>query len=190
MSEKIARIESRKTVYRSEYFRLIEEIALMGRKRFKYQFRPHGRVVHIVALTPGGDVVLERQYRHPVRKWLLEIPAGSVDQGESVLAAAKRELMEETGYSAKSWKILGGWYPSPASTNTRAFVALALGARKIRKASREPTEFIRVVLKSFSGALASAGRAKDGTALFHLGLFLAALHLGRRYNVCPPNKNI
>jgi len=154
----------------------------MGRRKFIYHFRPHGRVVHVVALTGRGEVVLERQYRHPVRKWLLEIPAGSVDRGETVLEAARRELMEETGYAAKKWRVLGGWYPSPASTNTRAFVVLATGARKVRKARPEATEFLRVVLKPFPLALRMAGRAKDGTAFFHFGLLLAALHLGRRYN--------
>ena len=182
MKEKPAKLESSRTVYRSKYFRLVEEVARMGRRRFTYQFRPHGRVVHIVAVTARGDVVLERQYRHPVRKWLLEIPAGSVDAGETVMEAARRELMEETGYSAARWKVLGGWYPSPASTNTRAFVVLATGARKTRRASPEPTEFLRVVLKPFSSALRMAGRAKEGTAFFHLGLLLAARHLGRRYN--------
>ena len=158
---------------------------MMGRKRFIYQFRPHGRVVHIVALTSRGEVILERQYRHPVRKWLLEIPAGTVDSGETVLAAAKRELMEETGYSAKSWKVLGGWYPSPASTDTKAFVVLARGAHRVRRARPEPTEFLRVVLKPFSEALREAGRAKDGTAFFHLGLVLAALWMGRRLSRFP-----
>ena len=154
----------------------------MGRKKFVYHFRPHGKVVHIVALTRRGEVVLERQYRHPVRKWLLEIPAGSVDRGETVLGAAKRELMEETGFSADKWSVLGGWYPSPASTNTRAFVVLATGARKVGRASPEPTEFLRVLLMPFARALKMAGRAKGGTAFFHLGLLLASLRLGRRYN--------
>jgi len=162
----------------------------MGRKKFTYHFRPHGRVVHVVALTPRGEVVLERQYRHPVRRWLLEIPAGSVDRGETVLEAARRELMEETGYSAKKWKVLGGWYPSPASTNTRAFVVLATGARKIRQARPEATEFIRVILKPFAEAFQEVGRAREGTAFFHLGLALTAIHLGRRYNQTPGNKNI
>lgn len=150
---------------------------MRGRK-FTYQFRPHGRVVHIVALTHRGEVVLERQYRHPARKWLLEIPAGSVDPGETVVEAAKRELMEETGYSAKKWRTLGGWYASPASTNTRAYVVLATGAWKARKARPEPTEFLRVVLRPFMAALESAGRVKEGTVFFHLGLLLAAMHMG------------
>jgi ADP-ribose pyrophosphatase len=190
MKEPLARILSSRTVYRSRYFRLTEDVAMMGRRRFTYQFRPHGKVVHIVALTARGEVVLERQYRHPVRKWLLEIPAGSVDPGEAVLEAARRELMEETGYSAKRWEVLGGWYPSPASTDTRAYLVLATGARKVRKARPEPSEFLRVVLKPFAEALRMAGREKEGTVFFHLGLLLAALHLGRRYNQGPGKPDV
>src|SRR5712671_4209764 len=60
-----------------------------------------------------GRVLLVRQYRLPARQYLWELPAGRVDQGETVLQAAKRELGEETGYRAKKWTKLAMFWPSP-----------------------------------------------------------------------------
>src|ERR1700755_124584 len=58
-------------------------------------------------------ILLVRQYRLPALKYLWELPAGKVDQGETPLQAAKRELAEETGYRAKKWQKLAIFYPSP-----------------------------------------------------------------------------
>ena len=67
--------------------------------------------------NPGDpDVILERQYRHAVGGFLFELPAGRIEPGETALAAAKREMIEETGYRAKRWKPLTKYYASPASS--------------------------------------------------------------------------
>src|SRR5262249_35614546 len=58
-------------------------------------------------------ILLVRQYRLPAKDYMWEIPAGKIDDGETALAAAKRELIEETGYRARSWKKLVKFYPSP-----------------------------------------------------------------------------
>jgi ADP-ribose pyrophosphatase len=101
-------------------------------------------VVAIVALTPRNEMVLVRQYRHPVGRTLLEIPAGMVEPREALLAAAKREFLEETGFTAPSWRSLGAWFPSPAHTSVEKHVFLARGARRVRDQSLDPTEFLRV----------------------------------------------
>jgi ADP-ribose pyrophosphatase len=67
----------------------------------------HPGAVAIVPLLDDGRLVLERQYRYPVGKVLLEIPAGKIDPGESALACAQRELLEETGYQAREWARAG-----------------------------------------------------------------------------------
>jgi ADP-ribose pyrophosphatase len=67
----------------------------------------HPGAVAIVALLDDGRLVLERQFRYPVGKVLLEIPAGKIDPGESTLACAQRELLEETGYLAREWACAG-----------------------------------------------------------------------------------
>jgi ADP-ribose pyrophosphatase len=77
--------------------------------------RHTGSVVVLATLDDRKDprLLLERQYRHAADSYLWELPAGRIDKGEQALAAAKRELLEETGYRAKSWKKILKFYASP-----------------------------------------------------------------------------
>jgi len=86
--------------------------------------QPHDAVA-VAARFPNGDMLLVRQYRHAVGDWLLEIPAGRLDPGESPLEAARRELEEETGYRARSWKDLGRFVLAPALCTERITLFLA-----------------------------------------------------------------
>lgn len=67
------------------------------------QYVTHPGAVAIVAILPDGRFLLERQYRHPLRRVILELPAGKLDPGETPLQTGQRELLEETGYTAKKW---------------------------------------------------------------------------------------
>ena len=82
--------------------------------------------VNVIALTRDDHVVLLRQFRFGTEQICLEIPGGMVDPGEAPLAAAKRELAEETGYTATEWRLLGNSAPNPAfQTNTlHSYLAL------------------------------------------------------------------
>jgi ADP-ribose diphosphatase len=95
----------------------------------------------IVIPVLGRDKLLMIwNYRHAIQGWELELPAGHIENGESPEACAKRELEEETGYSAGSWKRLGWFHPSPGLSPQRAYAFLA---RRLKKgaAHREPYEF-------------------------------------------------
>lgn len=85
----------------------------------------------IYAETRARDVVVERQYKHGPRCIGLSLPAGTVDPGETPLAAAKRELLEETGYEAAEWRSLGAYTLNGNYGGGRAHLFLARDARKV-----------------------------------------------------------
>jgi 8-oxo-dGTP pyrophosphatase MutT (NUDIX family) len=90
------------------------------------EFVAHPGAVAIIALNDNNEVLLINQYRHPVREYLWEIPAGLLDvPGESKLEAAKRELLEETGYIAESWANLIEFHTTPGGNNETIAIFLA-----------------------------------------------------------------
>jgi len=98
----------------------------------------HPGAVGIVAMDEAGQVLLIRQYRHPVGRQLWEIPAGLRDvDGEPPLATARRELLEEAGYLAADWQVLADFFTSPGITSERLRVYLARGLVRVPDAERE-----------------------------------------------------
>ena len=119
---------SSKEIFRSEIFRLTEDDAIdpsgFEIKRVIVQHR--GSAV-MMAVDEKKRILLVRQYRLPARSYLWELPAGRLDEGETPLVAAKRELIEETGYKARHWKKLVSFFPSPGYVAEKMFVFLATG---------------------------------------------------------------
>ena len=88
----------------------------------------HVGAVGVVPLTDDGKVIIERQFRYPLNRIVTEIPAGKLDSfTEDRLSAAKRELEEETGYSAREWISMGDYYPAAAYCDERITLYLARG---------------------------------------------------------------
>jgi ADP-ribose pyrophosphatase len=104
--------------------------------------RHRGSVV-VVPHLPDGRLVVVRQYRYAARQWLWELVAGGLEPGETPRAAARRELLEETGYRARSVKLLCDFYSSPGFLSERMFLVEARGLTR-SKACPEPDERIRV----------------------------------------------
>ncbi len=97
----------------------------------------HPGAVAVVALDEGGQVLLIRQYRHPVSRLLWEIPAGLRDvTGEPLHETAARELLEETGYAAADWQVLTDFYSSPGISTERIRVFLARELRQVPAGER------------------------------------------------------
>ena len=97
-------------------------------------------------------VLLERQYRYTVQDYLWELPAGRIDEGESELAAAKRELLEETGYRARSWRRILKYYASPGFVAEPMALYLARGLRS-GEAQPEEDEVIQIRLVALPAAV-------------------------------------
>ena len=84
--------------------------------------------VNIIALTEANEIVFVKQFRHGINRETLEIPGGMVDNNESPIEAAKRELFEETGYVSRNIKNLGNVSPNPALFSNRVFSFLGLNS--------------------------------------------------------------
>jgi ADP-ribose pyrophosphatase len=114
---KAARVLTRRLVYKGPVFWVTSErvVEPSGIRVLREVVRHTGSVVVLATLDDRKDppLLLEWQYRHAADSYLWELPAGRIDQGEQALAAAKRELLEETGYKAKSWKKILKFYASP-----------------------------------------------------------------------------
>jgi 8-oxo-dGDP phosphatase len=111
----------------------------------------HPGAVAILGLDDANRVLMIKQYRHPVGRMLWEIPAGLRDHpGEDPLITARRELLEETGYRARDWRVLADFYSSPGFSTERLRVFLARGLEEV------PEEERTFVMKDEEAALTRA----------------------------------
>ena len=118
---------------------------------------------NVVAVDPEGRLVMVDQYRCGVDEVITEPVAGIVDPGEDPLTAAKRELLEETGYGGGTWRYLGWVHPNPATQSNRCHHWLAEGVVPVRPANPERGEAIRVRLMNLDEVrdAVSAGNASN-----------------------------
>ena len=109
----------------------------------------HPGSVVVLPVLPDGRILLIRQYRYATRQYLWELVAGRIDSGESVRQAAARELMEETGYRAKRFRVFLDVFPTPGFLEERMYVLLA---EKLTAGEAQPEEDERITAKAFRRA--------------------------------------
>jgi len=151
-----ARVLTSQVVYRGPVFWVTTDYVIEpGGVRVRRDVVRHSGSVVILAVDERRShphVLLERQYRHAAGSYLWELPAGRIDKGENALAAAKRELLEETGYTASRWKRILKFYASPGFVAETMNLYLARGLRA-GTAQPEADEMIQQRLVPLSTAV-------------------------------------
>ena len=134
-------------LFETPYFALRSDRLLLPDGTIKDPYyiieRPDAAI--IFPLTRGGEVVLVRQYRPPLERMELGLPAGLVEDGEKPEAAARRELLEETGYSGGEWEHLGALSSSPSLKDNWAYLFLARGVEETSAPDPDEHELVEVV---------------------------------------------
>jgi len=169
---------SSKVSYKGKVFSVTTDTVVEpgGVKCTRDVIRHNGSVVVLAvdsSLNPADPTILiERQYRHAAGQFLYELPAGRIEPGERPLAAAKRELIEETGFRARKWSVLVRYYASPGFLAEFFNIFLAQDIRP-GVAQPEPDEKISLHHIPLSELLAQieAGRILDGKTIVSVLLF-------------------
>ena len=174
MQEKVI---ASKQVYRGRRIGLrVDTVEMPSGRQTTREIAEYPNCVAVVAIDTDNSVVLVRQYRHPVGRELLEVPAGGVDEGEAPRDTALRELEEETGYRAGKTERIGGVYAAPGYSTEfmHLFLATELVPGESRVEEDEIIEVVPVPLKRIRGLIQS-GEICDGKSVIGLLILLASM---------------
>ncbi|GGP21315.1 NUDIX domain-containing protein [Silvimonas iriomotensis] len=127
------------------------------------EYIQHPGAVMVIPVMDDGRLLMERQFRYPFKRVFLEFPAGKLDPNEDPLTCGKRELLEETGYTARHWRKLGVLHPIISYTSEEIHIFLAHGL-EAGKAQLDEGEFLELVIKDQAELIAGIvdGSVTDG----------------------------
>ena len=174
---KKAKILRSKLIYKGPVFgvRRDEVLEPTGVRATREVITHPGSVV-VLPILPDGRIVLIRQYRHATRLFMWELVAGRMDAGESVREAAEREMIEETGYRAKRFRVFLDMFPTPGFLEERMYVLLADG---LTVGVAQPEEDERITAKAFTRreieSMLRRGKLRDAKSIAGLLYYLRFL---------------
>ena len=167
------RVRSTRHLFESKWYDLRQdELTLPGGQEITYTFVEHPGYAMVVPLLDDGRVLMERIWRHTLQRTTLECPSGGLD-GDEPEAAARRELEEETGHRATTWRPLGRFFGSSGISSEQFHLFLATGLTDDGRMDREPTEDMELVRVPFGELRSRVLAGELGDAPSALGLLLA-----------------
>lgn len=136
-----------KVAFENRWWKIVQETVRLpdGSVTEDYYVNHSKGGVAVFAVTEAGNVLVNRQYKHGVRETVQELTVGRIDDGDrDLLEAAKRELLEETGYGEGEWEKLSTTLTNPTSSTSRMHAYLARGVRKLAEPQADPRETVEV----------------------------------------------
>jgi ADP-ribose pyrophosphatase len=144
----------RKTIFEGRIIDLyLDEVSLPNGKTSSREIIKHPGAVAVIAITEEEKILLVEQYRKALERTLIEIPAGKLEKGEDPRESAKRELMEETGYTCENLEHITSFYTSPGFANELVHIYQATGLKQERELQLDEDEFVSVMEVTYDEAL-------------------------------------
>lgn len=162
---------SRKIILKNKWFKVYHDKFLNRNGAVGDYYIFDSLYTSLIIPVRKGNIILEKQFRYPLKKWVIELPAGCVEKNSNFLKTAAKELEEETGYRAKKIILAGSFFPSPGNSPKVCQVFIAKDLEFIKK-NEEETEIIKLFEVPIKEVyqMAEKGKIKDGYTLAALAI--------------------